>query len=222
MTSEIRRIAGQLIESERQYASQLDILLQSFWIPLVTDGIVDGNSMPEIFGNIEVIATAHVPILDSIDRALQEQETTTDDDALMEQALAAARCVVNELLNTQAGDEAMLPLYKAYGIGVLARVAQYDEHMAKNAKMKEFVDRSNAALEEVSFLVLSFVLGVRFDSIGNSSTAQEMHLRKLLLKPRRRLFEYYTILRELRRFGVFDFCLGRPPTTARGDASVRR
>lgn len=158
MTTEIRRIAGQLIDSERLYAGHLDTLLQTFWIPLVTDGIVDANAMPEIFGNVELIATAHVSILDSIDRALSGQEatSTTDEDALMEQSLAATRCVVNELLNTQAGDEAMLPLYKAYGVGVLARVAQFDEHMTKNAKMKEFVDRANAGLDEVS-VVLIFI-----------------------------------------------------------------
>jgi hypothetical protein len=39
----------------------------------VTDGIVDANQMPELFGSVELIATAHVAILDNIDRVGVDQ-----------------------------------------------------------------------------------------------------------------------------------------------------
>ena len=39
----IIRVSASLVESERAYAVHLDTLLQTFWIPLVTNGIVDAQ-----------------------------------------------------------------------------------------------------------------------------------------------------------------------------------
>lgn len=46
----VLRITDLLITSERQYACQLDTLLQVFWIPAMTLGVVDAEEMPNIFG----------------------------------------------------------------------------------------------------------------------------------------------------------------------------
>ena len=50
-------LADRLVDAERAYAGQLDTLLQAFWIPLVTQGVLDANEMPRVFGNVELIAT---------------------------------------------------------------------------------------------------------------------------------------------------------------------
>ena len=126
----------------------------------MTEGIVDAGLMPDVFGNVELIATAHVAILDNIDRSVASDQSTLDEDAQMEQALVAARCVVNELLNTQAGDEAMLPLYRAYGVGVLARTAQLDVLMASNARLQQFVERADASLSEVLCCLSEFASSI--------------------------------------------------------------
>ena len=43
----------------------------------------------------------------------------------------------------------MLPLYRAYGVGVLGRIAQFDTHSATNARLKEFIEQTDATLPEV-------------------------------------------------------------------------
>ena len=106
--------------------------------------------MPGLFGNVEVIATAHVPLLDQIDAA---GEPPVEQTAAIEHALRVAGVVVDGLRNASADAdvEPMLPLYKEYGCGVLARIAAFDAQMQTDGELKQFVDAQNATLVAVSF-----------------------------------------------------------------------
>jgi hypothetical protein len=65
------RIARRLIESERDFADDLDTLLHQYWIPLATLKTVDGAQLPRVFGNIEQMALVHADILEKLDRLRQ-------------------------------------------------------------------------------------------------------------------------------------------------------
>jgi hypothetical protein len=70
------RIARRLIESERDFADDIDVLLHSYWIPMVTSSVIEPSVVPEIFGPIERVAIVHVAILEHVDRLRQEAAAT--------------------------------------------------------------------------------------------------------------------------------------------------
>jgi hypothetical protein len=148
-----------------------------FWIPLVTQGVVDAAQMPSIFGNVELIATAHVSILDRIEALGTDHASGgADSELALEYALAAVECIVDQLLAVaDTPDESMLPLYTAYGRGLLKRLEAVDALCARSPVVASFVDAHNAELDA------------------------GQHLKPLLMKPRQRINEYYAGLRDLRR-----------------------
>jgi hypothetical protein len=148
-----------------------------FWIPLVTQGVVDAAQMPSIFGNVELIATAHVSILDRIEALGTDHASGgADSDLALEYSLAAVECIVDQLLAVaDVPDESMLPLYTAYGRGLLKRLEAVDALCARSPVVASFVDTHNAELDA------------------------GQHLKPLLMKPRQRINEYYAGLRDLRR-----------------------
>ena len=57
-----------MIESERDFADDLDTLLHSYWIPSVSSALLEPVQLPTIYGSIERVAMVHVAILESLDR----------------------------------------------------------------------------------------------------------------------------------------------------------
>jgi hypothetical protein len=51
----VLRVTDLLLSTERHYASQLDTLLQVFWIPAMTLGVIEAEQMPALFGKYLVL-----------------------------------------------------------------------------------------------------------------------------------------------------------------------
>lgn len=172
------RIARRLIESERDFADDLDMLLNLYWIPMVTSSVIDPAILPDIFGPIERVAMVHVSILESIDklrneaaaalpaiedRPLNSAETEEELELRLEKSLddrlpashwlRAAGCVADALLRVdESADhlDSAIELYRMYITTADKRAGNLVQLMATRPTLATFV-RAQDALQDAQY-----------------------------------------------------------------------
>lgn len=134
-------LCDSLVQSEKDYADDLDTLLQEYWIPLCTQGVLQpATEIPKLFGNVEKvyknkrtnnnnvyliifckIALAHVEVL-----AKLEAEQT--DVAVLSKYgvfVAEAKLVLEHLVKDASSPDSIASLYTAFTNDATERTKYY-------------------------------------------------------------------------------------------------
>eukprot|EP01125_Pyxidicula_operculata_P005532 TRINITY_DN1955_c0_g5_i2.p1 TRINITY_DN1955_c0_g5~~TRINITY_DN1955_c0_g5_i2.p1 ORF type:complete len:604 (-),score=105.66 TRINITY_DN1955_c0_g5_i2:816-2627(-) len=79
-----KRIIQEIVETERDYIRDLNILLKNFKAPLIEKGLLPEDSIPQIFSNVEIIHGVNKSIVDALTDQINELRGGGEgkDDAL--------------------------------------------------------------------------------------------------------------------------------------------